>query len=101
MPSDMPTKPRRGTHLPLTATLKLASRNVLRHKGRTATTLAAVTFGVVALVLSQGFVEDIFVQLGEAIIHSQTGHLQLAKEGYFAHGAHQPDKYLVPDPEGD
>ena len=53
------------------------------------------------LILSQGFIEDIFVQLGEAIIHSQTGHLQLAKEGYFAHGAHQPDKYLIADPEGD
>ena len=49
MPSDTPTKPRRATHLPLSANLQLAWRNVLRHKGRTATTLAAVTFGVVAL----------------------------------------------------
>jgi putative ABC transport system permease protein len=97
----MRTKSRPGTHLPLSATLRLAYRNVLRQKGRTATTLAAVTFGVVGLVLSQGFVEDIFVQLGEAIIHSQTGHLQVAKEGYFTHGAHRPDRYLVPDPEGD
>ena len=62
------------------ATLRLAFRNILRHKGRAATTLAAVTFGVVALILSQGFVEDIFVQLAEAIIHSQTGHVQIAKE---------------------
>ena len=74
---------------------------MLRHKGRTATTSAAVTFGVLALVLSQGFIEDIFAPLGEATIHSQTGHIQLAKEGYFAHGAHQPDKYLVSDPEAD
>ena len=101
MPSGTPTKPRRATHLPLSASLQLAWRNVLRHKGRTATTVAAVTFGVAALVLSQGFVEDLYIQLAEAIIHSQTGHLQLAKEGYFVHGAHQPDKYLVADPEGD
>jgi putative ABC transport system permease protein len=101
MPSDTRAKPRRATHLPFSVLLSLAWRNVLRQKGRTATTVAAVTFGVVALVLSQGFVEDIFVQLGEALIHSQTGHLQLAKAGYFDGGAHQPDKYLVVDPEGD
>ena len=100
MHSGTPTKPRWATHLPV-SNLGLAWRNVLRHKGRTATTLAAVTFGVLALILSRGFVEDIFVTLSEAIIHSQTGHLQLTKEGYFAHGAHQPDKYLVTDPEGE
>jgi putative ABC transport system permease protein len=101
MPSDTPIKPRQVTRLPLSVVLRLAWRNVLRHKGRTGTTLAAIIFGVVVLILSQGFVQDIFIQLGEALIHSQTGHLQLAKEGYFAHGAHQPDKYLVSDPEGD
>ena len=53
-----------------------------------------------ALVLSQGFVEDIFVQLGEAIVHSQTGHIQLAKGGYYTYGSHQPDKYLATDAEG-
>src|SRR5215475_7305682 len=101
MPSDIATKPRRTTHFPFSVTLSLAWRNVLRQKGRTATTLASVAFGVVVLVLSQGFIEDIFVQLAEAVIHSQTGHLQLAKQGYFEHGAHQPDKYLVEDPESD
>ena len=97
----MRTEARRATHLPLSVIFTLAWRNVLRHKGRTATTIGAVTFGVIALVLSQGFIEDILLQLGEAIIHSQTGHIQLAKEGYFTHGAHQPEKYLVADPEVD
>src|SRR4249919_2089689 len=97
----MRVRPRRPTNLPFKVSLKLAWRNVLRHKGRSATTLVAVTFGVLALVISEGFIDDIFVQLGEATIHSQTGHLQLAKQGYFAHGAHQPDRYLVADPEGD
>lgn len=90
-----------ATRLPLAANAKLAYRNILRHGGRTATTLAAITFGVAALVLSQGFVEDIFVQLGEAVVHSQTGHIQLARQGYFAHGAHQPMKFLFADPERD
>jgi putative ABC transport system permease protein len=101
MPSELPTRPRRSTRLPLSANLRLAWRNVLRHRARSATTVAAVTFGVVSLILSQGFVQDIFVQLGEAIIHSQTGHLQLAKEGYFSYGAHRPDKYLIADPQAD
>lgn len=101
MPSATPAKRVKVTRLPFGATLRLAYRNILRHKGRTWTTLSAVGFGVAALILSQGFVEDVFVQLGEAIVHSQTGHLQLAREGYFTHGAHQPERYLVADPEGD
>jgi putative ABC transport system permease protein len=90
-----------STKLPVSAALKLAYRNILRHKSRTAATLAAVVFGVAALVLSQGFVEDIFVQLAEAVIHSQTGHIQIAKRGYFSGGAHRPDKYLLEDAPGD
>jgi putative ABC transport system permease protein len=76
---------------------KLALRNVFRHKGRTALTLAAICFGVIGLMLSGGFVEDIFIQLGETSIHSQTGHLQLAKAGFFTHGSRSPEKYAVPN----
>jgi putative ABC transport system permease protein len=98
---DKPGSAGRATRLPLAANIKLAYRNILRHGGRTATTLAAITFGVTALVLSQGFVEDIFVQLAEALVHSQTGHIQVAKRDYFAHGAHRPASFLLPDPEAD
>jgi putative ABC transport system permease protein len=62
---------------------KLAFRNVLRHKARTGMTLMAIIAGVVGLILSGGFVYDIFAQLGEVLIHSQTGHLQIARSGYF------------------
>ena len=44
--------------------LKLALRNVLRHKGRTALTLASIVFGVVAVILSGGFIEDTIVGEG-------------------------------------
>jgi putative ABC transport system permease protein len=101
MPFAKPDSSKPGTGLPLSASLKLAYRNILRHGGRTATTLAAITFGVAALVVSQGFVKDIFVQLAEAVVHSQTGHIQLARHGYFAHGAHRPLQFLLQDPEGD
>jgi putative ABC transport system permease protein len=78
---------------------KLALRNVLRHKTRTGMTLLAIIAGVVSLILSGGFVQDIFTQLGEVLIHSQSGHIQLSRAGYFEHGARSPEKYLITDPE--
>lgn len=76
---------------------KLALRNVLRHKARTGMTLLAIIAGVVGLILSGGFVHDIFTQLGEVLIHSQSGHIQVAREGYFEKGARSPEKYLMED----
>jgi putative ABC transport system permease protein len=98
---DRPVKRTKATRTPVSVLLRLAYRNLLRHKGRAVSILASVAFGTAALILSQGFVEDIFVQLAEAIVHSQTGHIQLAKGGYYTYGSHQPDKYLVADVEVD
>lgn len=78
---------------------KLALRNVLRHKARTGMTLLAIIVGVVGLILSGGFVQDIFKQLGEVLIHSQSGHLQVSRSGYFERGARSPEKYLMTDSE--
>jgi putative ABC transport system permease protein len=76
----------------------LALRNVFRHKLRSAMTLGAVAFGVTGLVLSGGFIADIFVQLGEAIIHSQTGHIQVFKRDYMEKGTRAPERYLIAEP---
>lgn len=78
---------------------RLALRNVLRHKSRTGMTLLAIVAGVVALILSGGFVHDIISQLGEVLIHSQSGHLQVSRAGYFERGARSPEKYLIANPE--
>lgn len=75
--------------------LRLALRNIRRQWLRTALTLAAIVFGVVGLVLSGGFVEDIFVQLRETLIHSQSGHLQIYRKGYFEQGTRSPEKYRI------
>lgn len=83
----------------MTALFKLAARNIFRQQIRTAMTLAAIVFGVVGLILSGGFIQDIFVQLGEALIHSQSGHLQIVKKGYFTYGSRFPEKYLLTGPE--
>jgi putative ABC transport system permease protein len=79
--------------------LELAFRNVFRHRIRTGITLAAIIFGVVGLILSGGFIQDMFFRLGEVIIRSQTGHVQLGKAGFFTYGSRSPDKYVIAAPE--
>ena len=77
--------------------LKLAFRNIFRQRVRTAITLGAIVFGVVGLIVGGGFVRDIFFQLGEALIHSQSGHLQIVKAGYFTYGSRSPEKFVITD----
>jgi putative ABC transport system permease protein len=79
--------------------LKLALRNLLRQRARTALTLGAIVLGVASLVLSGGFVEDILVQLREATIRSQLGHLQIYRQGQYASGGHRPLEFLIERPE--
>jgi putative ABC transport system permease protein len=76
--------------------LKLALRNLTRHRGRTLLTLGAIAFGVAGLILAGGFVEDVYAQLGEATIHSQLGHLQIYRKGYYAEGSRKPHEYVLP-----
>jgi putative ABC transport system permease protein len=78
--------------------LKLAIRNVVRQRWRTALTLAAIALGVTGLVLAGGFVQDVYVQLAEATIHSQYGHLQIYRRGYYEHGARKPLEYALAHP---
>src|SRR4051794_24474722 len=77
--------------------LSLAARNVNRNKARSVLSLAAIAAGVSGLILSGGFVDDLILQLGEAVIHSQSGHIQLARAGYFESGSRSPGKYLIGD----
>jgi putative ABC transport system permease protein len=76
---------------------ELALRNLRGHRLRTAMTLGAVFFGVISLVLSGGFVADMFIQLREAVIHSQFGHIQINALGFFEKGARAPDKFMIGD----
>jgi putative ABC transport system permease protein len=78
---------------------KLANRNIRRQRSHTAMVLAALIFGVVGLMLAAGWVSDIFVQLGEALIHSQSGHMQVYRSGYYERGSRSPGKYLIDEPD--
>ncbi|WP_300454536.1 ABC transporter permease [Accumulibacter sp.] len=75
-----------------------ALRNIFRQRLRSAATLAAITLGVTGLILAGGFVQDIFVQLGEALIHSQSGHLQIARQGFRDGRTRAPEHYLIENP---
>jgi len=79
---------------------KLAFRNIFRQKARSLLTLVAIVLGVTGLVLSGGFVEDVFYQLREATIHSHLGHIQIYHSGYSSEGRRDPFGYLVEDPAG-
>jgi putative ABC transport system permease protein len=78
---------------------RLAWRNVLRQRRRTAVTLSAIVFGVASLILAGGFVADVFVQLAEALIHAKTGHLQIGRQGFFSFGSRSPERFLLDNPQ--
>lgn len=77
---------------------KLPLRNVFRQRTRSAITLMAIAFGVASLVLAGGFVHDTYIQLAEALIHSQFGHVQISRAGFFEKGSRSPDKYAIDQP---
>lgn len=74
----------------------LALRNLLRQPRRSAISLGAVTFGIVALMLASGFIEWIFLDFRESTIRSHLGHLQVVRPGYHAAGSSDPFGYLLP-----
>jgi putative ABC transport system permease protein len=74
---------------------KLAFRNIFRNRVRTGLTLAAIITGVAAIIISRGFVEDVFVQLRESTIHSRIGHIQIFREGYIEYGKREPSRYMI------
>lgn len=78
---------------------KLALRNVFRHRSRTALTLGAIALSVASLIISGGFVQDFLTQLREATIHSQFGHLQIYRAGYYELGRRAPFQYMIENPQ--
>ena len=63
-------------------TLKVAWRNILRHKRRSIFAILTIVVGVANIVMFGGFVEANYIGLRESIIRSQYGHLQIHQKGY-------------------
>ena len=77
--------------------LGVAARNIVRQPRRTIAGVAAITFGVVALILSAGFIEWSNWALRETTIHSGLGHIQIVRNGYRESGLADPFAYLLPE----
>jgi putative ABC transport system permease protein len=86
-------------HVPIASAilyLRLAILNLQRNTRRTAVAVATVAFGIAAFVMAGGFIDYIFEQIREATIHSQLGHLQIVRPGYFESGIADPYAFLLP-----
>ena len=75
--------------------VEFALRNVFRHRARSTMTLAVIALGVAALIVSAGLVANLYRQLAEAVIHSQTGHLEVATPAFFSAGSRSPEKHRI------
>ena len=74
----------------------LAARNIARHRRRSAFGLAAIAFGVAALVVANGFIDWILFKHRETTITSQFGHIQVSRKGYLEEGGADPFGFLLP-----
>ncbi len=76
--------------------VRLAIRNVLRQKRRSAVGLVAVASGIVALLLASGFFEWNYDAMRENTIRARIGHLQIMRQGYLQSGVADPFAFLMP-----
>lgn len=76
--------------------IKLALRNIIRQRRRSAIALLAVSFGVIAMMLSAGFIEWILWATRESAIDNQYGHIQVVKPGYHEGSQADPYAFLLP-----
>lgn len=77
--------------------LRLAWRNVVRQRRRSAFALAAIAFGVIALILATGFIDWNFLHYREEMINTQLGHVRIHRAGYTESGLSDPFAYLLPE----
>ncbi len=75
----------------------LAARNASRQRRRALLALLIICGGVIAYLLAGGFIHWILLNMREMTIHSQLGHVQVTRPGYFQEGLGDPYNYLLPD----
>ncbi len=80
----------------LATDIKLSLRNLTRNVNRSLVACLTVAGGVVAFLLAGGFINWIFHDMREATIHSQLGHIQIVRPGYFEKGIADPYSFLLP-----
>jgi putative ABC transport system permease protein len=75
--------------------LKLAARDLGRNRTRTAISLSAIAFGVVALLLAGGFIEWIFWAMREDAVRTGMGHVQVTRPGFRETGFADPKAFVL------
>lgn len=76
--------------------LLIAARNLTRNRRRALMALLTVGMAVIAMVLTEGFVQWIFWAMREGTIQSQLGHIQVVRPDYHRAGAADPFAYIIP-----
>jgi putative ABC transport system permease protein len=76
--------------------IKIAWRNILRHKRRSFFAMLTILSGVAGIILFGGFVEANYIGLRESVIRSQYGHVQIHKAGYEAGHRRDPSGSRMP-----
>ncbi len=69
----------------------------MRQRRRSLIALAAIGFGIVAMMLAAGYIEWIFWANREGVTVTQLGHIQITKPGYHEGGKSDPFAYLLPE----
>src|SRR5213075_15897 len=77
--------------------IKIAFRNILRNRRRSAITLLVIVFGSVGLILFGGYKARTFFALRESTIRNRLGHLQIFKKGYSTSESQKPLAYALDD----
>ncbi|MEW5788464.1 MAG: FtsX-like permease family protein [Pseudomonadota bacterium] len=85
------------SHAAASVDFRLALRNILRQRRRSLTAVAAIGFGVIAMMLASGYIEWIFWQNRELATNRQFGHVQVVKPGYYEEGRSDPYAYVIKD----
>lgn len=76
---------------------QLALRNILRQRRRSGIALAAIVFGVVAMMLAVGYINWLNWASREISTIPQLGHIQVTRPGYQENGRADPYAYLLPE----
>lgn len=74
-----------------------AFRNVTRHRRRVLFALLIIVGGVLALLMTAGFIMWLMTSMREGAIRSQIGHIQIVRPGFFEGGGADPYRYLLQD----
>lgn len=77
-------------------TLSLATRNLLRNRRRSLTTLLAMVIGLVAILIFGGYRSNIIYGSQTGFVQG-TGHLQIQHKDYFLDGSDNPTAYGIAD----